>query len=415
MVTILKNFNEPVMNIMIKYFTTITAGMALFASCGKKVGTGPLCDDPTPPAQISNVQVENRAGMAKIMYTVPKDGNLLYVQAEYVGTNGKPVETKASYYGDSLIVNGFADTDEHEVRLYSVSRCGVKSEPVLATVKPKEAPIFEVFRSLVIENFFGGFRITAANPTGENIGILVLSKNKFQEYEVDNYKSLYLTAGEKDILAKVRGMDTVTTRLGFVIQDRFGNNSDTLFQDITPIYEAQLDKSKFKTYVLPGDAPQVTNGARLEYAWDNRLGWPYVSFTDQTAGGPNPHMITFDLGVTAKLSLIWIRPFPELNPQQFYFLTTMKRFEIYGSTAPTANGALDASWKLLNSFTVIKPSGTGYGKDTDLDRQIAAAGFNWEIPLNAPKVRFLRIRCLENWAGGTAQNINEITVYGDPR
>jgi hypothetical protein len=403
------------MNIIIKYFTTITTGLALFASCGKKIENGPLCDDPTVPALVTNVQVENRAGLAKIMYTVPEDKNLLYVQAEYVGTNGKPAETKASYYSDSIIVNGFADTEEHEVKLYSVSKCGAKSEPVLVTVKPKEAPIFEVFRSLVIENFFGGFRITAANPTGDNIGIIVLTQNKFKEYEVDNFKSIYLTAGEKDILAKVRGMDTVTQRLGFYIQDRWGNNSDTLFQDITPIYEAQLDKSKFKTWVLPGDAPQVTNGARLEYAWDNRLGWPYVSFTDQTAGGPNPHMITFDLGVTAKLSLIWIRPFPELNPQQFYFLTTMKRFEVYGSTAPSSNGALDASWKLLNSYEVIKPSGTGYGKDTDLDRTIAAAGFNWEIPLNAPKVRYLRIRCLENWAGGTAQNINEITVYGDPR
>jgi hypothetical protein len=50
-----------------------------------------------------------------------------------------------------------------------------------------------------------------------------------------------------------------------------------------------------------------------------------------------------------------------------------------------------------------------------LDRQVASAGFNFEIPLDAPKVRYLRIRCLENWAGGTAQSINELTVYGDPR
>lgn len=389
--------------------------MALFAYCGKKIENEPLCDDPTAPALVTNVRVENRDGLAKIMYTVPEDDNLLYVQAEYVGTNGEPVETKASYYVDSIIVNGFADTAEHEVSLYSVSKCGAKSEPVLVTVKPKEAPIFKVFRSLQIENSFGGFRITAANPTGDNIGIIVLSQNEFKEYEVDNYKSVYITAGEKDILAKVRGMDTVTQRLGFYIQDRWGNSSDTLYQDITPIYETELDKSKFKTYKLPGDAPQVTNGARLEYAWDDRTGWPYTSFTDQTSGGSSPHIITFDMGVTAKLSLIWIRPYPELDPQQFYYLTTLKRFEIYGSTSPSTTGDLDNSWTLLDSFEVIKPSGTAYGKDTDLDRETATAGFNFEIPLNASKVRYLRIRCLENWAGGTAQSINEITVYGDPR
>jgi uncharacterized protein DUF5000/uncharacterized protein DUF4959/uncharacterized protein DUF5126 len=381
----------------------------------EKVTKEPACAGGEAPALVNNVHVENRNGYAKIMYSVPEDSKILFVQADYIGTNGKPVETKVSYYVDSILVSGFADTMEHEIKLYSVSRCGTKSQPVLVKVKPKEAPIFSVFRSLAIENFFGGFTVTASNPTGENIGIVVLTQNSVKEYEVDNYKSIYLTAGERIIQAKVRGMDTLTQRLGFYVQDRYGNKTDTLFQNITPIYETELDKAKFKTYALPGDAPQVTNGARLEYAWDNRLGWPYVSFTDQTAGGPNPHMITFDLGITAKLSLIWIRPFPELSPQQFYFLTTLKRFELYGATAPSSNGALDGTWTLLNSFTVTKPSGTGYGKDTDLDRTIAAAGWNFEIPLNAPRVRFLRVRCLENWAGGTAQNINEISVYGDPR
>lgn len=400
------------MNNFIRY---LFAGLVLLASCGKKVVNEPLCNDGIAPAPVSNVHVDNRDGYARIVYTVPQDKNLLYVQAEYKGTNGQPAETKVSYYEDSIIVSGFADTLEHEVNLYSISRCGAKSEPVPVTIKPKEAPIFKVFRSLVIENFFGGFRIRAENPTGDNIGIIVLSKNQFNEYEVDNYKSIYLSSGEKDIETQVRGMDTITQRLGFYIQDRFGNSSDTLFQDITPIYEVQLDKSKFRNYVLPGDAPQVTNGARQEYAWDNRLGWPYTSFTDQTSGGPNPHTITFDLGVTAKLSLLWIRPYPELNPEQFFFLTTLKRFEVYGSTAPSSNGALDNSWHLLNTYEVAKPSGTAYGKDTDLDRQAGRDGFYFEIPLDAPRVRYLRIRCLENWAGGTAQSINELTVYGDPR
>ena len=391
----------------------MAAVIAMLSSCGKEIKNSPLCDDGSVPSVVTNVKVENRAGYSKITYSVPSDKNLLYIQAEYVPTNGKAAETKASYYEDSLVVTGYADTLEHDVKLYSVTRCGTKSEPVVVKIKPGESPIFKVYKSMVVENFFGGFRVTASNPTQDNIGVVVLSLNKFKEYEVDNYKTVY--TAEKNILAKIRGMDTVTQRLGFYVQDRWGNKTDTLFQNITPIYEAMLDKSKFKPYVLPGDAPQVTNGARLEYAWDNRTGWPYVSFTDQTSGGPGPHMITFDMGVTAKLSYIWIRPFPELNPQQFYFLTTLKKFELYGSTGPSAGGALDATWELLGTYEVIKPSGTGYGKDTDLDRTVAAKGFDFEIRLNAPKVRYLRVRCLENWAGGTAQNINEISVYGDPR
>jgi hypothetical protein len=93
----------------------------------------------------------------------------------------------------------------------------------------------------------------------------------------------------------------------------------------------------------------------------------------------------------------------------------MKRFEIYGSANPSLNGALDATWVLLGSYEVVKPSGTAYGQDTPKDRETAAAGFNWDLDLNAPKVRYIRIRCLENFAGGTAQSINELKVYGDTR
>jgi hypothetical protein len=129
--------------------------------------------------------------------------------------------------------------------------------------------------------------------------------------------------------------------------------------------------------------------------------------------GSGPNMITFNTGVLAKLSRIWIRHFPEGT--RFYYLTTMKRFEIYGSDNPNLNGALDNTWKLLGSYTVKKPSGLPYGTDDANDQATAAAGFSWEIDLAAPKVKYIRIRCLENFAGGTAQSINELKVYGDPR
>jgi hypothetical protein len=383
-------------------------------SCNKPEYNQPGSDDPSIPADVTNIQVENRAGKAKITYTVPSDKALQYVMAEYVNTAGTPSEAKASYYVDSLIVDGFADTTEHDVTLYSVSRTGVKSKGTVVKVKPTEAEIFKIFRSLRFQNNFGGFDLIADNPGFENIGIMVLNINKFKEYEVDNNLSVF--TNQKNIISKIRGMDTITKRLGFYVTDRWNNRTDTVFANITPIYETQLNPSNFKGVTLPGDAQQVTNGARLEYAWDNRLGWPYTSFTLQTAAPGNaPHMITFDLGVTAKLSRIWIRPYPEGS--NWYYLSTMKDFEIYGSTSPNSGGALDNSWTLLGRYKVEKQGNppTAYGKDNAADAAIASAGFNWDIRLDAPKVRFIRIRCLENFAGGTAQSINELKVYGDPR
>lgn len=368
----------------------------------------PSVDDGSVPEVVSNVNVENLAGKAKITYKLPNDKKLLYVKAIYKLANGSDFEAKSSYYKDTLLVEGFADTEEHEVRLYSVSRSEVASEPLVVKVKPLEAPFKKVFKTIAVIDAFGGYNLKADNATRDNISIMVMRKNAFNQFEVDNFKSIFTRTDE--ILSKIRGLDTVKQDLAIFVKDKWGNSSDTLYHAIKPIYEAKLDKSKFRALVLPGDAPQVTNGASLPYAWDGRLGWPYTSFTHQINGGDGPHMVTFDTGVLSKLSRIWIRPFPEGT--RFYYLSTMKRFEIYGSDNPNLTGALDASWRLLGSYEVKKPSGLPYGNDNAEDQATGAAGFSWEIDLAAPKVRYIRIRCLENWGGGTAQSINELDVYG---
>lgn len=387
------------------------AAILVVAGCKKDMGAHqPTGDSEAVPAKVSNVTVTNRAGKVVLRYTVPNDPNLLYVKANYTIASG-PAEVKATYYNDSLVLEGFGDTLEHEVKVYSVSRSEVASEPIAVKVKPLESPIWKVFRSLSVSNAFGGYNLTALNENKANVSILVLGKNVFNEYEVDNNKSVFTNTDS--ILSKVRGMDTVDTRLGFVVKDRWGNKTDTVYQVIKPYYETMFAKSKFREFPLPGDAPQVTNGAALQYAWDGRLGWPYTSFTNQVPGGSGPHMITFDMGVLGKVSRVWIRPYPEGT--RYYYLTTMKRFEIWGSANPSLSGALDNTWTLLGSYTVTKPSGLPYGTDDANDQLTGAAGFNWEVNQNAPKVRYMRIRCLENFGGGTAQSINELSVYGDPR
>ena len=387
-------------------FLAIIAGIV---SCKEEFDVkGPSGTDDTAPAVVTDIQVENLAGKAKITYKLPSSQNLLYVRAEYQLATGATMVSKSSYYKDTILVEGFADTEEHEISLYTVNRNEVASEPVVIKVKPLEAPFKKVFKTIQVTDAFGGYNLQADNPTRDNISIIVMKKNDFNEFEVDNFKSVYTRTDE--ILSKIRGLDTLKYQFAIFVKDRWGNSSDTLYTTVKPIYEAKLDPSKFKPFVLPGDAPQVTNGARLEYMWDGRLGWPYTSFTHQINGGDVPHMVTFDTGVLAKISRVWIRPFPEGS--RWYYLSTMKRFEIYGSVNPSLNGDLDDSWILLGSYEVIKPSNLPYGTDNAEDQATGAAGFSWDVDLAAPKVRYIRIRCLENFAGGTAQSINEIEVYG---
>lgn len=398
------------MKAILKIFILIS--ITGLTSCTQDLGwREPIGEDGSKPSPISEAVVKNLNGKAEITYTLPKDPKVLYVAARYTMSNGEKAEVKSAYYSNLISVEGFADTKEYKVELFTVSRAGVESDPVTVTINPLEAPIWKVLKSITVANAFGGYNLTASNDTKSNVAILVHKKNEFNEWVIDNSKSIYTNVDS--VLSKVRALDTINYTFPIVVRDRWGNTTDTMFSAVKPMYEAQFSKSLFKAFVLPGDAPQVTNGARLEYAWDNLLAWPNTSFTLQTTGGSGPHTISFDLGVVGKLSRVWIRPFPEGT--RYYFLTTMKRFEIWGSANPSLTGAFDNTWTLLGSYEVVKPSGLPYGTDNSLDQTTAAAGFNWDIDLNAPKVRYLRIRCLENFAGGTAQSIAELSVFGDNR
>ena len=400
---------KPVLNL----FTQLIIAALIIISCNKKLESHqPVSNDPTVPPQITNATVVNGNGKATISFAAPKDSILSYVKAVYTITTGKQYETKASYYNNSLVVDGFADTLEHEVKLYSVSKSEVLSEPVIVKIKPLIAPIWQVYRSIQVLNAFGGYNLMATNAAKANVSIIVTKRNVFEEYEADNDKSVYTNTDS--ILSKVRGLDTLQYRFGFIVKDHWGNKTDTIYKVVKPLYETELPKTNFTEFTLPGDAPQWNNTeTAVRYTWDAKYGWPWTSFTSQTAGGSVPHMITFNTGVLARVSRVWIRPYPEGT--RYFYLTTMKRFEIYGAANPSLSGALDNTWTLLGTYTVTKPSGLPYGTDDANDQATAVAGFSWEADVTAPKVKYIRIRCLENFAGGTAQSINELRVYGDPR
>ncbi|MGN7786513.1 DUF5000 domain-containing lipoprotein [Niabella sp. 22666] len=390
----------------------IVSVMLVCSSCKQDLGwREPLGEDQARPSAITNPVVTNLNGKAEISYTIPKDPQILYIKAVYTMSNGIQAEVKSAYYANMVTIDGFSDTKEYEVKLYAVSRAGINSDPVMVRVKPLEAPIWQVWKSIAVQDAFGGYDLVAKNPSKSNIAILVLRRNEFNEWAIDNNKSIYTNVDS--ITSKIRALDTIDYTFPILVRDRWGNTTDTVFKKVKPMFETEFKKSLFRTFVLPGDAPQVTNGARLEYAWDSKLTWPNTSFTLQTAGGPGPHTISFDIGVLGKLSRVWIRPYPEGS--RYYFLTTMKRFEIWGSANPSLTGAFDDTWSLLGSYEVVKPSGLPYGTDNSVDQATAAAGFNWNVDINAPKVRYLRIRCLENFAGGTAQSIAELSVFGDNR
>lgn len=393
----------------IKYFLSYGI-ILLFAACQEELGfREPSGSDKSQPSQVTEVQVTNLPGKAKITYQLPIDDNLLYVKATYTLASGQAMEVKASPYKDSLIVEGFGDTLEHQVRLVTVSRAEVESAPINVTVKPKRAPIWDVFESITVINAFGGYKLSALNPTMDRIGILVMQRNDFDEWEADNNLSIFTTA--ETVKGQASGMDTLVHWFAFAVRDRWGNVTDTLVQDIYPIFEKELDIANFRHNPLTGDPGQQW-GASVQSMWDKRYGWPVCFTSLATETLKVPAIVTIDMGVEAKISKVWIRPYRE-NSGYYYTFCTPKRFELYGSMG--TNPTLDDTWFKLGTYELNKPSNSPGAYETAEDKVAAEAGFYYEADINAPKVRYFRIRCLENWVGNGPLAIDELRIFGDPR
>lgn len=369
----------------------------------------PLEKNSNPPGAVSNVVVKSGPGKAELSYALPNDKDLLYVKAVYKLANGTEMEVKSSYYNNTLTVEGFGDTEEHEVKLYAVNRSEVVSAPVSVMVKPEENPIWAVFRSLKASPDFGGLKVIASNPALADLGIeiLVESQGKY----TPTARNIYTSAAEIDV--STRGMDTIPFNFAITIRDRWLNYSDTLFTTITPFYETAIPKSGYRGVTLPTDVG-LHASTPLGGLWDGDLdGWPRVLMTSSAV--LTPQWFTFDIGKSALLSRIVIWDYPEyLNGRTYFYGGNLLDFEIWGSNNPPSDGSFN-NWVKLGTFKSQKPSKSAYGVNTNDDIAVGKAGLNYTFDLGTPKVRYLRIKSIKNWQGTTFMAIGELQVYGDPR
>jgi hypothetical protein len=386
--------------------------LAVVASgCKQETLNKPLTNNTTPPGVVSNVQVENKNGLSVLTYALPGDDDLFYVRAVYETSPGKSREVIASRYSNTLTVDGFGDTKEHEVKLYAVNSSEKASAPVSVTVKPLTPPYILAFNSLKVTATFGGFNIAVDNPTKDNLAIvpLVDTANNGQFVQPKGMDNIY--SNSVAIKASVRGQPAVARKYAFFVRDRFLNLSDTLFLNLTPFYEEQFSKLDWSPYVLPGDATNLYSYTDLTKIYDGNFtgGWPNCLFTVESAG--SPQMVTLDLGKQRVFSRFIMNPFLEIG-NVYYVRGNLRDFEIYGSNSPNVNGALDASWTKLLTCNVVKPSGSPSGTETAADFKYGNDGWGFDFPAGVSPYRYLRIRSLRNWTGSYFMSISELTLFG---
>ncbi len=383
-------------------FILIVLVLIAFACGEEPIGQQPT--DHISPGPVSEVKVKNVPGGAILTYKLPEDEDLLYVKAVYSRKDdGVMSESRASLYTDTLKVEGFGDMKERQVKLIAVDRSRNESPGVDATVAPLEAPVTTIGKTVDLLADFGGVHAYWENQTRAEISVVILKQDENDEYVP--IETFYTTVIEGD--GACRGMDTIPSYFGIYVQDRWENRSETKYFTLTPIYETKFDRLKFKAVLLPGDQPS-TYGWIMEHMWDGLVG--DQGFSSPGGTGVWPHSVTIDLGVTGQISRIRLYQrlgfiFAEGNP---------KKFEVWGCQTLDQTGDWN-SWTKLMDCTSVKPSGLPFGQVTDEDVYVATNGEDFICAPSNPKVRYIRLKITQTWAGGDNFQISELEVYGDNR
>lgn len=357
------------------------------------------------PDPVKDYSIESLAGGARISFKMPSSHDLMYVKAVYKIASGLQREAKSSLYKNYLIVDGFEKAGEYEVMLYAVAKGEVESDPTPLKINTLTPPYLETFNNIKLQETFGGVNITYKNENEADLVYQLLEKGENNKW-VEKYTH-YSNFKEGDF--SVRGYDTLNLDFGIFVKDRWGNMSDTLFRTCKPLFETLIDKKKFKDLALPGDMniphsnyPQWV----LSRIWDDKtIGGECFFHTNGNI--PMPSHFSIDLGAKIKISRLkyWQRP------SDVFMNQNVRKFELWGSNNPHPDGSWD-SWTKIGDFESIKPSGRPDGEVTTEDKEYAAKGEDFDMPMGAPSYRYLRWNSIETWSRIKCVSIAELTFWG---
>ena len=386
-------------------------GILLFLYACKEDEKGQYAIHSGAPGQVVSARVvENLPGGAIIVYEIPREEDALYVRACYTLDDGTLMELKSSVYTNKITIVGIGRAREIPVVLTVVDRSQNESEPLTVMIYPLDSPIFDIAKSMSIKEDFGGIALRWDNPTKESVVIDVLSPDNNNDMrQVERFYS-QMEAGK----VNVRGQQAIETFFSVTIRDRWGNSTDPISGNFTPLFEEQLDKSKFRRFTVVGLPYTLqASGYDIENVW-NDVWWQGGDRNSSASGRGvavmDPYLV-FDMGQVARLSRFKIYNRPEEG--RLYGLAHPRRFEFWGSTSPDVTADFD-SWQFLGYWESFKPSGLPEGQTSDEDLAYAAVeGEDYEME-NCPPVRYLRFQVLETWGHTEGRiQLEEMTFWGE--
>lgn len=395
----------------------------------KEEPVGQTPTDGEAPGKLSDVKVTNIPGGAMFTYKLPLDQDLLYVEAKY-DMKGAQHNVKASCFENKLTIEGYADTDVHQVSLYCVDRSNNYSEPVIVDIKPEETPVSLIGKSLKMARDIGGVHVTWENTARSSVNVMLYAADSLGILQLADV--VYTSVLNGDFY--LRGFDDSERRFAVLVKDRWDNYSDTVSGYFTPRFEQLIPKKGIKKIQLTDD--------NSEYVGDGT--WQFYQMFDDISEGesngwhtqnawaaPYEHgaYFTIDLGHKVKLTRykLWQRgdtwPYTHHNPKKWGMYgraeDPKKVYDIHYENDRDywAYGFKDdpANWTKLMDCRTEKPSGFNVPEITSEDLEYAKAGHEFIFDEDMPPVRYIRFAIDETWGGGTHPtllHIMELAFYG---
>lgn len=315
--------------------------------------------DPTdniPPGEITNIRVENTNGGAILYYMLPDDNDLLGAKAVYTfSEDEEPLEVYASKFQDSIVLEGYANTNEHVVRLYAVDKSNNLSKPVPVTIQPLTPPVSLIRETLTAHATFSGVRTIWQNPLKKPIAISLYTIDSSGERVF--FERHYSSAENGGYT--FRNFEAIEQPFYFELSDRWNHAAEPLDTVLTPLFETQIlgmdgtryvwDLYDYDNSIYRGDPIQANAGSQSVYrgrvrnlfdgnTWDNSAYFYFRSPTmNQYVPGAGsstytiPAYVTFDLGVAAKYSRF---KYFTRGRNPVYSAWCWYEFEVWGTNNP---------------------------------------------------------------------------------
>lgn len=392
-------------------------------------------NDTQAPGQVKNVRFVPNYGGGYFLYDIPDDADFLYVRADYIVDSGEKVSKTSSTYTDTLFIEGFGQSKEYEVKLYSVDRNENASQPLVQYVTPLDANTNMVAKTITVRPGFSSLIAEWKNELKQNVDVYV----KLGTGDVTAEK--VQSSNELEGKFSIENLENIDYAISVYVKDQYGNVSPVLDCGvIRPLPDGKLDKKPWSflaNQYLYGNkwdytsddnpenqtpyseymgtfrndslknAPASAYEGRIEKLWDDILFKknPENLNIFNTGEYGYPYSYFIDLGRTVRGSRVRYHQ----RTLDAYGNENVQTFQLWISddSDPT-DGIMD--WELVGTYKITKPADQ---YEADLE---AEAGHEFILYPDETKYtkpfRYLRFKAIKGFTERMVSVGSELTMYG---